>query len=123
MEKAFQEYESLRAQNLTPNVISVALKAVLREDAINAYSECKQFDDHIKGQEKEVTEAFKDCSTKYPHHAEYLKLLFDIDNVKGANIELSMLKDAIKCLEMKMELMKDNVKENGNLLNVLKQAI
>ena len=113
----------MRAHNLTPNVISVALKAVLKDDTINAYRECKQFDDHIKGQEKEVTEAFKDCSTKYPHHLEYLKQLFDIDNVKDANTELSMLKDAIKCLEIKMELMKDNVKENGNLLNILKQAI
>ena len=123
MEKAFQEYESLRTQNLTPDVISVALKAVLRDDALTAYSECKQFDEHIKGQQKQVTEAFKECANKYPGDGDWLKGVFNIDNLKDANNELSMLKDAINCLEMKMELMKDNVKENGNLLNVLKQAI
>ena len=113
----------MRADNYTPDVITKSLKAVLKSDVLTAFSECKQFDDHIKSKQKEVTDAFTECANKYPSDGDWLKGVFNIDNLKDANNQLSMLKDAINCLEMKMELMKDNVKENGNLLSLLKAAL
>jgi hypothetical protein len=59
---------------------------------------------------------------KHPTHQEYLNSMLDINNDKAANNELCMLNDAIKCLKMKMYLMSDTVKENGNHLVVLKDA-
>jgi adenosyl cobinamide kinase/adenosyl cobinamide phosphate guanylyltransferase len=95
----------------------------LKDETIHAYKECQAFNDHIKEQQKHVEVFLNDCITKYPNHEQYFQALAQTDNIKTAEKELSMLNDAVKCMQMKIELMTDNVKENGTLLSVLHAAL
>ena len=99
------------------------LKGLLKGEALQAFTECRAFDEHIKEKQKELDVRVNDCISKHPSHEQYFLSIMQNDDVKTANSELSMLHDAVKCMEMKLELMTDNVKENGNLLSVLRSAL
>ena len=103
----------------------MALKAVLRDDTLTAYSECKQFNEDIKGKQKDLDVFVKECAGKYPipDNVAYFNSLVALPDLKAVNNELTMLYAAIDCLKMKQELMTDTAKEAGNLLNVLRDAI
>ena len=99
------------------------MKTVLKDDTVTAFTECQSFDNHIKQKEKVLVVFVGECVVKHPAHEQYFNSMLHINDLKAANTELGMLNDAIKCLKMKMELMTDDVKENGNLLEVLKNAL
>ena len=115
----------MRAKNLPANVISVALKAVLKENTVTAYTECMAFNEDIKGKQKDLDVFVAECVGKYsnPDHVSYFNSLVALPDLKAVNNELTMLYAAIDCLKMKKELMTDTAKEAGNLLNVLKDAL
>ena len=99
------------------------MKTVLKDDTVTAFTECQSFDNHIKAKQKEFDEFLNECTAKYPNHAGYLNSFKSITDLKSANSELCILKDAIECLNKRMELMTDNVQENENLLGVLRSAL
>ena len=99
------------------------MKTVLKDDTVTAFTECQSFDNHIKQKEKVLDVFVGESVAKHPAHEQYFKSMLHINDLKAANTELGMLNDAIKCLKMKMELMTEDVKENGNLLEVLKRAL
>ena len=115
----------MRAKNLPANVISVALKAVLKENTVTAYTECQAFNEDIKGKQKDLDVFVAECVGKYsnPDHVSYFNSLVALPDLKAVNNELTMLYAAIDCLKMKKELMTDTAKEAENLLNVLKDAL
>ena len=103
----------------------MALKTVLKEDTVTAYTECQAFNEDIKGKQKKLDVFVTECVGKYPNpdNVTYFKSLVDLPDLKAVNNELTMLYAAIDCLKMKKELMTDTVKEAGNLLKVLRDAL
>ena len=103
--------------------MAVALRAVLKDDKAKAYTECVAYINHMKEQQKAFDVMVNDFSSKHTNSAEYYKYIFDLDDMKAVDSEMNMLNDALKCLQLKKELMSENVKESGNLLEVLKMTL
>jgi hypothetical protein len=95
----------------------------LIDDIVEAYVECQSFNEYLKEKRNVMEQLLKDVIEKYPNHADYFQSVVNVDDVKAADFECNMLKDAIKLIELKKELITDNAKECKNLLSLLHNAM
>ena len=123
LHKAHKEYEGLRTSNVELNTMAVVFKSVLKEDLGTAYSECIEFNKRMVERKKGLSDTIDEFYAEHPTNAEYFKFAFETDDVKYVETELSMLTDALNCLNMKRELMLDAKKETMNMQEVFARAV
>ena len=111
MSRAFKEYEKARGRNLDTEQIALILGAVLKDDTVEAFSECKAFNQHIEEKNKELAELSKELQEKYTNaeQREYFKELDKINDFQTVESELKLCQDGIKFLQLKKELLTKEV--------------
>ena len=109
--------------NIFSNNYHSSNNLLLTDDTVEAFRECQTFFKYLQEKHNALENFYKDLVEKYPTHAEYFNSLMLVDDVKKADHDVNMLKDALVLIEMKKELITDNAKECKNLLSVLKDAL
>ena len=108
---------------MEPKTMAIVFKSLLKEDLGAAYSECIEFNKRMVERKKGLSDTIDEFYAEHPTNAEYFKFAFETDDVKYVETELSMLTDALNCLNMKRELMLDAKKETMNMQEVFARAV
>ena len=123
LHKAHKEYDVLRTANVEPKTMAIVFQSVLKQDLGAAYSECIEFNKRLVEKKKLLVDTIAEFNAEHSTNSEYFKFVFESDDLKCVESELSMLTDALNCLSLKRELMLDTKKETVNMQDVFATAV
>ena len=108
--------------NYTPVQAAGFLNSVMKDGISSAFDECKQFKKYIKDKEAELEEAGKEALEKHTENTNYIKELLAGTNPAKFDIQLQICKDMIKLMELKKDLLTEEVTEHDKFFDIVMRA-